>query len=194
MNRTSLPQHRHATARAAAQQARQQPVAAPSLLQPQLRTALRQVVYLDIARNAEKFEPGTLPVWIEHPSDHYGFPSDGEIAGIKIASHNAGIDFNPDHPERPVMSAPLQQVVDHAMKRFPDLSGEVVFSQPCLYTITPDERFILDFAPGSRRVIVCSGCSGHGFKFTVLLGKIAAEMAGCGNRDLSPAPWRIDRF
>lgn len=159
-----------------------------------LRTALRQVVYLAIARGAETFEPARLPVWIEHPSDFYGFPADGEVDGIKIASHNAGIDFDPGDPERPVMHEPLQQVIDHAMKRFPDLSDEIVSSQSCLYTVTPDERFILDFAPGSRRLVVCSGCSGHGFKFTILLGEIAAAMATGGTRDPSPAAWRLDRF
>jgi len=163
-------------------------------LQLPLRSALRQVVYLGIARREETFAAGRLPVWIEHPSDYYGFPSDGEVDGIKIASHNAGIDFDPGREDRPVMQAPLQQVIDHAMKRFPDLSGEVVSAQSCLYTITPDERFILDFAPGSRRLVVCSGCSGHGFKFTILLGEVAAEMATGGTRDPSPAEWRVDRF
>lgn len=159
-----------------------------------LRTALRQVVYLAIARRGEAFAPDRLPVWIGHPSDFYGFPSDGEVDGIKIASHHAGIDFHPGQPDRPVMRAPLREVVEHAMKRFPDLSGEVVSARSCLYTITPDERFILDFAPGSRRLVICSGCSGHGFKFTILLGEIAAAMATGGTRDASPPAWRLDRF
>ncbi len=159
-----------------------------------LRTALRQVVYLGIGRRPENFEAGRLPVWIEHPSDHYGFPCDGVMAGIKIASHDAGIDFDPEEADRPLMPGPLEQVVEHAMKRFPDLSGEVVSSQSCLYTLTPDERFIVDFAPGSRRVVMISGCSGHGFKFTPLLGEAAAAMATTGTCDPSLAPWRADRF
>ena len=159
-----------------------------------LRTALRQVVYHTIARRAEAFTPDRLPVWIEHPADFYGFPADGEVDGIKIASHNAGTDFDPGQPDRPLMHEPLHQVIEHAMMRFPDLSSEVVSSQSCLYTITPDERFILDFAPGSRRLVICSGCSGHGFKFTILLGEIAAAMATGSTRDPSPIAWRLDRF
>ncbi len=159
-----------------------------------LRTALRQVVYLGIARRPESFAPGSLPVWIEHPSDHYGFPADGMVDGVKIASHDAGIDFDPSRPDRPVMEEALSRVRDHAMKRFPDLSGEIVSSQSCLYTITPDERFIVDYAPGSRRIVICSGCSGHGFKFTVLLGKIAAEMATGVNREENSTHWGLDRF
>jgi sarcosine oxidase len=159
-----------------------------------LRTALRQVVYLGIAGDAEDFAPERLPVWIEHPSDHYGFPGDGEVAGIKVASHDGGVDFDPDQPDRPRMDRPLGEVVEHAMKRFPGLSGEVVATQSCLYTITPDERFIIDHAPGSRRVVVCSGCSGHGVKVTVLLGQLCTAMARGEDRDPDADPWRLDRF
>ena len=157
-------------------------------------TALRQILYVGIARNAENFLPGKMPVWIEEPVEYYGFPQDGVTDGIKLASHGAGMDFNPDDPERPVMPDHLEKALAHAMKRFPDLSGELIAAQSCLYTSTPDERFILDFAPGSQRVIVCSGCSGHGFKFTVLLGRIAADMATSGRLDEDAAPWLLERF
>ncbi len=159
-----------------------------------VRTALRQVVYLAIGTGHENFVPGKLPVWIEHPSDFYGFPSDGIVSGVKVASHDAGFDFDPSMPGRPVMEEALEQVRRHALERFPGLSGEIVTSQSCLYTITPDERFIVDHASVSRRVVVCSGCSGHGFKFTVLLGKVAAEMATKGRTDPGNDPWGIRRF
>lgn len=77
---------------------------------------------------------------------------------------------------------------------FPDVTGELVSAQSCLYTITRDERFILDFAPGSSRNVIWSGCSGHGFKFTVLLGHMAAGMAVSGTPDPHAAPWQLKRF
>jgi glycine/D-amino acid oxidase-like deaminating enzyme len=46
----------------------------------------------------------------------------------------------------------------------------------CMYTSTPDEQFIIDQAPGMDRMLLVSGCSGHGFKFTALLGDIAARL------------------
>lgn len=159
-----------------------------------LRTALRQVIYAGIARNADRFQPDKLPVWIEEPSEYYGFPSDGEVEGIKFASHDAGMDFDPDQADRPLMQEHAKRAMEHIAKRFPDLSGEVIAAQSCLYTITPDERFILDHTPGSRRIVVCSGCSGHGFKFTILLGQLAAAMAATGTRDEHALPWSLDRF
>ncbi len=44
----------------------------------------------------------------------------------------------------------------------------------CLYTSTPDEVFVLDRA---GPVIVASPCSGHGFKFAPLIGRLVADLA-----------------
>lgn len=159
-----------------------------------ITVALRQVAYFSIRRNPENFAPGKLPVWIEHPSDHYGFPCDGQMDGIKIASHDAGMPYDPDEPGRPAMPEFLESLAQKANGLFPDLSGDIVSSQSCLYTITPDEHFIVDRAPGSSRVLLCSGCSGHGFKFTILLGRMMADMATDTDRGASPDGWRVARF
>lgn len=159
-----------------------------------LRTELRQVIYAGIARNAENFSPGNLPVWIGESEEYYGFPTDGRLPGMKFAHHHAGMGFDPDTAERPLMDHLLTKAMEHIVRRFPDLSGEVLSAQSCIYTLTPDERFILDFAPGSRRMVVCSGCSGHGFKFTILLGEIAARLAAGEGREKGPEEWRAGRF
>ena len=44
----------------------------------------------------------------------------------------------------------------------------------CLYTITPDEDFILDRV---GPLVVASPCSGHGFKFVPLFGQVIADLA-----------------
>src|SRR5581483_4966980 len=53
-------------------------------------------------------------------------------------------------------------------------AGPVVDPAECLYTNTPDEAFVIE-----RRgpVVVGSPCSGHGFKFTPLIGRRLAELA-----------------
>lgn len=96
--------------------------------------------------------------------------------------------------DRPVMNELARGVRDHIMKYIAGLSAEIVSAKACLYTLTPDERFILDFLPYSRRVIVCSGCSGHGFKFSALLGELAVEMARDSHRPDDSDPWRLRRF
>ncbi len=41
----------------------------------------------------------------------------------------------------------------------------------CMYDVTPDEDFILDYHPGGNGVVIGSGFSGHGFKFGILIGE-----------------------
>lgn len=159
-----------------------------------LNVTRQQVTYLQIARNPENFQPGRFPVWIDSTANYYGFPSDGRIPGVKFASHHIGETVDPDHVRRTVDESYIQSAIAYAARRLPDLSDDVTYSHVCLYTNTPDEHFIIDQVPDSPNVWLVSGCSGHGFKFTVLLGKIAAALATGDTypRDLSR--FRLDRF
>jgi sarcosine oxidase len=47
----------------------------------------------------------------------------------------------------------------------------------CMFTNTPDEHFVLDLLPGCPQVVVGSPCSGHGFKFSSVVGEILADLA-----------------
>ncbi len=44
----------------------------------------------------------------------------------------------------------------------------------CLYTNTATENFVLDRV---GPIVVVSACSGHGFKFAPLIGRMAADLA-----------------
>lgn len=142
-----------------------------------LRVTRQQLVYLGIEKNRERFDPGNCPVWIDAGFNFYGFPSDGRIDGVKVSSNDKGEVVAPDSVERRVDEGYIDQVRRYAAHRFPDLNLTVTFSQVCLYTNTPDEDFLIDRVPGLNNTWCVSGCSGHGFKFTVLLGKIAAGLA-----------------
>jgi sarcosine oxidase len=54
----------------------------------------------------------------------------------------------------------------------------------CRYTMLPSEDFLLDHMPGEKNVVVASPCSGHGFKFTSVIGEILAGLAIEGQTDL----------
>ena len=140
-----------------------------------LKVTRQQVCYLRIARGAGDFEPSRLPVWIDERSHDYGFPSDGTEPGVKVACHAQGPEWDPDDAGRgSVIDAAL---VARAVERLPGLAPDVEHGLACLYTSTPSEDFVLDLVPGSSRSWLVSGCSGHGFKFSVLLGSIAAQLA-----------------
>ena len=142
-----------------------------------LKVTRQEVGYLPIRQNAEWFAPGRLPVWIDAGTRWYGFPSDGRVEGVKIAWHRHGEIAAPDRVRRTVDDSYQRAAAEYAAERLPNLGGEVVHANVCLYTSTPDEHFIIDRAPDLPNVWLVSGCSGHGFKFTVLLGKIAADLA-----------------
>nr|XP_043636424.1 probable sarcosine oxidase [Erigeron canadensis] len=57
-----------------------------------------------------------------------------------------------------------------------------VMAQSCLYSMTPDEDYIIDFLGGGfgENVVVAGGFSGHGFKMAPLIGKILADLAISG--------------
>ena len=65
------------------------------------------------------------------------------------------------------------------------------FTEVCLYTVAPDEQFQVDFLPGRPDVIVASPCSGHGFKFSCLIGRVLADLAADGSTELAIDAWRI---
>lgn len=152
-----------------------------------LRVTRQEIVYLHIAQHPKYFEPGMLPVWIDAGAGYYGFPNDGQIEGVKFAAHTLGEETEPATARRERDETVIQRAVAYAAMRLPDLSSTVTHSQVCLYTNTPDEDFIIDRAPDAPNVWLVSGCSGHGFKFTALLGHIAATLATDGSygRDLS---------
>jgi sarcosine oxidase len=60
--------------------------------------------------------------------------------------------------------------------------------------MTPDEHFVLDLHPGFSNVVVVSPCSGHGFKFCSVVGKIAADLAVDGRTNQKIDWLRLARF
>ena len=78
-------------------------------------------------------------------------------------------------------------VLELAAKYLPALAGplpsafaRVTQLKTCLYTMTPDEHFIIGLHPQFPSVSVACGFSGHGFKFAPVVGDILAQLATAG--------------
>lgn len=153
-------------------------------------TVTRQVYcHFEPSASLTEFSAERFPVWIDFGTYFYGFPHDGQQSGVKVALHQPGLPTEPGRVDREVHESdrePLRQVCAEHLQ---GLSPRVVFEKVCLYTMTPDEDFVVDRLPGEPRVTVVGGLSGHGFKFTVLLGRLAAWMATD-----HPIPWELSRF
>lgn len=144
-----------------------------------LTTTRQQIVYLNINDHEEYFQSnGAFPVWIDTTDNVYGFPKDGQIIGVKLASHNCGeVIQNLDVDRASVDESYFEEMRRYARKRFPNLGSKITYSQTCVYTNTPNADFIIDRVSTKSNIFLVSGCSGHGFKFTVLLGKIISMLA-----------------
>ncbi len=137
----------------------------------------------------EEFAAERFPVWIDFATNFYGFPHDGHTPGVKVAWHETGVPTEPDRVDRELHESDREPLRRYRAEHLPGLSPRVAFEKVCLYTMTPDQDFVVDVLPGEPRVTLVGGLSGHGFKFTVLLGRIAAWMAA-GQK----VPWELSRF
>jgi sarcosine oxidase len=129
--------------------------------------------------------PEDRPSIIEHGEPgHYGVVTPG--VGYKLAAHAPPEPFDPDAPGRDVRREQVERAARFAAERFPGLDPRPVHAEACLYTMTPDEHFVLDRLDG---MIVCGGDSGHAFKFGPLLGLLVADLAA--GRELPPEARRF---
>jgi sarcosine oxidase len=118
----------------------------------------------------------------------YGLETPGE--GIKVAEHHTGVRVD-DLDRRTFAVDPTgrQRVIDYVDDWIPGLIAEPSSETTCLYTTTPSEDFVID-----RRgpLVVAAGFSGHGFKFTPLVGRMLADLVvggdGPGRRFALPGP------
>jgi sarcosine oxidase len=127
------------------------------------------------------FEPGRLPVWIwEHGDDQaYGMPT---VDGLtKAALHHWSADeaarTDPEVGAAAARPDEIEAMRAWLATRIPSLAeGGWIGAKPCLYTLTPDEHFVLGHHPEHPAVAVACGFSGHGFKFAPLFGSILADL------------------
>jgi monomeric sarcosine oxidase len=165
----------------------------PGVLPP-LRIEAQQVVYLRVGREHAAHAPGRMPLFIDRRGGIYGFPLFEKPHALKVSDHQGAPEIDLD--DRPVGwdEARTAATVAAARALLPHLSAEVVGVEQCLYTKTPDERFLLDRHPEHPQVVVAGGGSGHAFKFGPLLGKMAADLSRGVALPPDAAPFALARF
>lgn len=110
------------------------------------------------------------------PAPLYGFPDFGD--GVKAAFHGFGDLTDAKHIDREIDRARDVEPIARALERWmPGAAQTLREANSCMYTLTPDEHFVIDQHPEHANLILCGGFSGHGFKFAPVVGEIGAELA-----------------
>lgn len=114
----------------------------------------------------------------------YGFPRlDGHT--IKVAEHTQGDAVaDPLTVDRGEHPADLARVREFLREHLPGIRPEPVRHSVCMYTRAPDGHFCVDRHPEHPNVVLGAGFSGHGFKFTTVLGEALADLALEGRTNL----------
>jgi sarcosine oxidase len=136
----------------------------------------------------EKFTDRALPIFGFPPNIFYAFPAIAG-AGVKAAEHLGGEVV--DSPEAPSKEPDPRSILETMSEFVPLLAGplpgdpaRISGTTSCLYSMTPNEHFIMDLHPGYPNVVFAAGFSGHGFKFTPVIGEVMADLALNGKTTL----------
>lgn len=150
------------------------------LLQGQLRVHLR-TTQEQPAHFAVRDPDASWPSFIHHPGARLA--ADGITAGgvyglnssdgVKVGFHGQGPEIDPDNRDRTPDPEVLGKLQAYAERWLPGVDPASAVPITCLYTLTPDQQFIVD-----RRgpITVLAGFSGHGFKFAGAIGELATRL------------------
>jgi sarcosine oxidase len=126
----------------------------------------------------------------------YGFPATGDPAhGVKAAMHSGGEHCTAGNIDREIRDADVAEVRDYLERFIPSLNGQLLRATTCMYTLAPDEHFVVAIHPRHPQVCIAAGFSGHGFKFASVMDEILADLAVDGRTShpidfLSPARFK----
>jgi sarcosine oxidase len=104
--------------------------------------------------------------------------------GLKLGGHHEPTD-DPEILRRGVADADQNPARQFLQRYIPEGDGPVLSMQACMYTNSPDDHFIIDRHPRHPNVTLACGFSGHGFKFSPVIGEILSELA-CENKTTLP--------
>jgi monomeric sarcosine oxidase len=107
----------------------------------------------------------------------YGFPK-LDPRGVKVSEHSGGQTIaDPATVNRAVDPHDERQLREFLAACLPEVSDRITDHATCLYTMSPDENFIVDRHPAHPNISFAAGLSGHGYKFAPVLGRALAELA-----------------
>lgn len=142
--------------------------------------------------NEENKFPG-FSIALKDGTFYYGFPAKNNV--LKVGKHDGGQPINDPIDRKPFgeYAEDNIEVFDFLQQFLPGV-GETIYGKSCSYDNTVDGNFIIDTQPGEPNRLIVSGLSGHGFKFSSVLGEIASTFAQGKPLPYDLTPFSLSRF
>ena len=157
--------------------------------------AERRVVGRFGTEEQSRFRSPVFPVSsITTDGGRYGAHPNHGLPGVKVAGGTSTVEStDPDDVAAPGRrdEAPLRRFAERYLTGG---AGPTLRLETCMYTNTPDGDPVIDRHPDQPGVYVAGGFSGHGYKFTPVIGEIMTEFVLEGETTHDIDPFRIDRF
>jgi sarcosine oxidase len=129
-----------------------------------------------------RFKMGTMPAFfldrLGQPAYLYGFPDFGD--GVKAAFHGAGTATTLAELDRTIHDDEREQMRALLAAWLPGCEQTYAGGKVCMYSMTPDEHFVIAPLPGEERIVIAGGFSGHGFKFASVVGELVGDLVAEG--------------
>jgi monomeric sarcosine oxidase len=158
-----------------------------------LQATRNQLLFFDAGDVA--YDVPQMPIYIFWDEFTYYGIGGTDGTGFKCAQHKIDMPVLPDAVDRSHNPAYEARVREFLKRHIPAMAERpMTESRVCLYTMTPDEHFVIDRHPEYAHIAIGAGFSGHGFKFSPLIGQMLAQLV-CGEvvtGDVSL--FRADRF
>ena len=147
-----------------------------------LRVTRQVLFWIKPTGSIDPFRQNRFPIYMAEtqPGDPmlYGFPLTGPATeGVKVALHGSDETGTPQTIDRAVRPDDEERIRQRLATTLPALSGPVLRAVTCLYTMTPDEHFIIGPHPEHPAITLALGFSGHGFKFAPVIGELVGQLA-----------------
>ena len=150
------------------------------------------VIYFDLPQD-QRTAWDSAPMIIEKTGDlglYLVPPRQGR--GLKVGDHEFSRQGDPAAP-RDASAEEIRPLLDRCARLLRGFERwRIARLKVCFYTVTDDERFVVEKS-GSRGWVM-SPCSGHGFKFGAVMGLELSRTIGAGRDPVAHASWAAGRM
>lgn len=140
-----------------------------------LQVTRQQVAYFAVD-DQTLYSPEKCPIFIFSAEPHcYGFPIWEKPGHIKVALEMIDSTTDPNQP-RVVDQKNVAELSAVIARHFRGVNPIPAQIDTCLYTETYNRDFIVDRHPEHPQILLAAGFSGRGFKFTIGIGRLLADL------------------